>query len=93
MRWPWSPGARPGLRAQFPELYRLLLGNAQGFVIELFCGLGMSLPQQQLAFEPVQLGCEPALPCPFNGLKSIVQQCCGLFDLSCHLHALARRAM
>jgi len=37
------------------------LGDAQGFAIELLGGLGMPLVQQQLAFVPVQLGCEPAL--------------------------------
>jgi len=40
------------------------------------------LPQQQLAFVPVQFGREPALPCPFDDLQGIVvQQGHGLFDL------------
>jgi hypothetical protein len=49
-----EPG-KAGGGAQFPELGPLLLGYAQGFVIEFLGGLGMPLPQQQLAFEPVQL--------------------------------------
>jgi len=32
----------------------LLFGDAQGFAIEFLSGLGMPLPQQQLAFVPVQ---------------------------------------
>jgi hypothetical protein len=45
----------------------------------------MPLPQQQLALVPVQLCCEPALPCPFDHLQSIVQQNHALFDLPCDL--------
>ena len=30
---------------QFPELGPLLLGDAQGFAIEVLRGLGLSLPQ------------------------------------------------
>ena len=56
-----EPGeARSG--AQFPELGLLLLRDAQGFAIEFLSGLGMPLPQQQLAFVSVQLRCKPALP-------------------------------
>src|SRR5713226_8436231 len=62
-----EPGeARGG--TQFPELGALLHGDAQGFAIEFLGGLGMPLPQQQLALEPVQLRYEPALPRPFNDL-------------------------
>jgi len=39
--------------AQFPELGTLLLGDAERFAIEFLGGLGMPLPQQQLAFVPV----------------------------------------
>src|ERR1700732_4769012 len=67
-----EPGeARGG--AQFPQLGPLLLGDAQGFAIQLLGGLGMPLPQEQLAFVPVQLRCEPALPRPFDNLQRIVQ--------------------
>ncbi len=73
-----EPGeARGG--AQFPELGLLLLRDAQGFVIQLLDGLEIPLPQQQPAFVPVQLRCEPALPRPFNDLQCIVQQGQGLF--------------
>jgi hypothetical protein len=44
----------------------LLLGDAQSFAIQFLGGLGLPSPQQQLAFVPVQLRREPALPCPFN---------------------------
>jgi len=43
----------------------VLLGDAQGFAIQFFRGLGMPLPQQQLAFVPVQLRLKPALACSF----------------------------
>jgi hypothetical protein len=39
--------------AQFPELGLLLLGDAPGSSIQFLGGLGLSLPQQQLAFVPV----------------------------------------
>ena len=45
---------------QLPELGLLLLSNAQSFAIELLSSLGIPLPQQQLAFVPIQLRCEPA---------------------------------
>ncbi len=45
----------------------------------------MSLPQQQLAFVPIQLCCEPALPCPFDDLQRLVQLGQGLFNLPCDL--------
>jgi hypothetical protein len=62
-----EPGeARGG--TQFPELGPLLLGDAQGFAIEFLGGRRMPLLQQQLAFVPVQLRCEPALLRPFNDL-------------------------
>jgi hypothetical protein len=41
----------------------------------------MPLPQQQLAFVPIQLRCEPALPCPFDDLQRIVRQGYRLFNL------------
>jgi hypothetical protein len=58
-----EPGeARGG--AQLPELRLLLRGDAQGFAIQFLGGLGMPLPQQQLAFVSVQLSRQPARP-PF----------------------------
>ena len=39
--------------AKFPELGLLLLGDAQGFVIQFLGRPRMPLPQQQLAFVPV----------------------------------------
>ena len=46
-----KPGeARGG--AQFPELGPLLPGDAQGFAIRFIGGVGVPLPQQQLAFLP-----------------------------------------
>jgi hypothetical protein len=45
----------------------------------------MPLPQQQLAFVPVQLRREPALPCSFTDLQSIVQQRQALFNFPCDL--------
>src|SRR5207244_4205588 len=71
--------ARSG--AQFPEFGLLLLCDAQGFAIQFLGGLGMPLPQQRLAFVPIQLRREPALTSSFNDLQSIVQQARGLFDL------------
>lgn len=59
--------------AQFPELGPLPLGDSQGFAIKFLGSLGMALPQQQLAFLPVQFRCKPALPCPFDDLQGIVQ--------------------
>ena len=41
---------------QFPELGLLLHGDAQGLAIEFLGGLGVPLPQQQMALVPVQLG-------------------------------------
>jgi len=60
-------------RAQFPKLSFLLLGDAHGFAVEFLGGFGMPLPQQQLAFVPVQLRLEPAFPCSFDDLQRIVQ--------------------
>src|SRR6202047_4459604 len=79
-----EPGEAHG-GAQFPELGPLLLGDAQGFAIQLLGRLGMPLPQQQLAFVPIKLGGEPALSCPFGYLQSLVQQGHGLFGSPCHL--------
>ena len=73
--------------AQFPELGALLLRDTQSFAIELVGSLGVPLPQQQFAFEPVQLRRQSALLRPFNDLQSIVQQGNRLvslpFDLTC----------
>jgi hypothetical protein len=44
-------------------------------------GLGMPLPQQQLAFVPVQLCLQRAFPGPFDDLQRIVQQGHALFNL------------
>ena len=62
-----KPGEAHG-GAQFPELGLLLLGDAEGFAIQFLGGLGLPLPQQQLAFVPVELRVQPALTCPFNDL-------------------------
>jgi hypothetical protein len=67
-----KPGEAHG-GAQLPEPGPLTLGYPQGFAIKLLGGLGMPLPQQQLAFVPVELRCEPAFPCPFDDLQGIVQ--------------------
>jgi hypothetical protein len=54
----------------------------------------MPLLQQQLAFAPVQLGCEPALACPFYGPQGVVQTGQGLFNLPRQLsHDLAPKAV
>src|SRR6516162_1949497 len=66
--------------AQFPELGLLLPGDAEGFAIEFLGGLGMPLPQQQLAFLPVQLRSVKALSRSLDGLQCIVQQDQGLVD-------------
>ncbi len=89
-----EPGeARSG--AQLPELSLLLLGDVQGFAIQFLGGLGLPLPLQQLAFVPVQLRCEPALPCPFDDLKGIVNKDRVKPPSTCPAisHALARRAI
>ena len=65
---------------KFPQLRPLLLRDAQGVAIKLLGGLGMPLPQQQLAFVPIQLRCEPAFACPFDDLQCIVQQGQTFFD-------------
>jgi hypothetical protein len=70
---------------QFPELRSLFFGNAQGFAVQLLSGLGMSLSQQQLAFMSVQLGCQPALPCPFDQLQRPIEEGHGLLNLPCDL--------
>ena len=54
-----EPGEAHG-GAQFPKLSFLLLRDAQGFVVQFLGSLGVPLPQQQLAFVPIQLRCEPA---------------------------------
>jgi hypothetical protein len=43
-------------------------------VVQFLGGFEMRLPQQQLAFVPVQLCCEPALARSFNNPQSIIQQ-------------------
>jgi hypothetical protein len=79
-----QPGkARSG--AQLPELGFLLFGDAQRFAIQFLCGVGIPLPQQHLAFVPVQLRCKPALHCPFDDLQSLVQLGHGLLDFPCNL--------
>src|SRR6516162_3974968 len=83
-----EPGEAHG-GAQFPELGFLLLGYPEGFAIEFLGGLGMPLPQQQLTFVPVQFSREPALPCPFDDLQSIVRQGQRLFSLPCDLTCLS----
>src|SRR5262245_42305543 len=60
--------------AQLPEFGLLLSGDAEGFAIQFLGGLWLPLPQQQLAFVPVQLSRQQALPCPFNDLRRIVQE-------------------
>jgi hypothetical protein len=57
--------------AQFPELGPLPLGDSQSYAIEFFGGVGMPLPQK-LAFAPIQLRLQPALPCPPGDLQRIV---------------------
>src|SRR6516164_9659397 len=57
--------------AQFPELGLLLLGDTQGFAVQFLNRLGTPAPQQQPTFQPVQLRCEPALPCLFDDLQGI----------------------
>jgi hypothetical protein len=66
-----EPGEAHG-GAQLPELGPLLLGDAQGFAIQFLDCLGMPLPQQQLAFVPIELRCEPALACPFDDLTCLL---------------------
>src|SRR6516164_6805719 len=68
-----EPGEAHG-GAQFPELGLLLHRDAQGFQVQLLGGLAMPLPEQQLAFVPVQLGCKPTFPCSPADLQSLVQQ-------------------
>ena len=58
--------------------------DTEGFAVEFLGSLGTPLPQQQLAFEPIQLRREPAHPCPFSKLQSFVQQGQRLFDLPCN---------
>src|SRR5271169_302673 len=47
--------------------------------------LGMPLPQQELAFVPMQLRLQPALPGPFADLQRLVQMGQALFNLPCDL--------
>src|SRR5262249_22731559 len=49
-----EPGKACGC-TQFPELGLLLGGDAQSFAIQFLGGLGIPLPQKQLAFVSVQL--------------------------------------
>jgi len=58
---------------QFPELGPLLPGAAQGREIMFLGFVSMALPQQQLAFVPVQFRCEPSLPGIFDNMQGIVQ--------------------
>jgi hypothetical protein len=62
-----QPGQAHG-SAQFPKLGLLLSGDALGFAIQFLGGFGTPLLQQQLAFVPVQLRCEPAPACSFDDL-------------------------
>jgi hypothetical protein len=55
-----EPGEAYG-GAQFPKLGPLLCGDAEGVTMKFLGGLGTPLPQQQLAFVPVQLRLRPAL--------------------------------
>src|SRR5215472_11813819 len=71
--------------AQFPEFGLLLAGNAQSLLTELLACLGVPLPQQQLAFVPIQLRCEPPFSCPIHHLQRLVQRAQGLFSLSCDI--------
>src|SRR5258707_923358 len=82
-----EPGEARG-SAQLPELGLLLLGDHQGFAIELLSDLGSLLPQQQLAFVPIQLRREPSLPDGFGDLQRIICEGQGLFDLPCGLGGL-----
>jgi len=87
-----EPGeARDG--AQFPELGPLLHCDAQRFAIEFLGGLGMPLPQQQLAFAPVQLGCEPALPVLSTICKASSNRVKASSTCPAVSHAPARRAI
>src|SRR6516165_1635128 len=58
------------LRNPHPELGLLLTGDAQGFAIQFLGGLGMPLPQQQLALVPVELQEDRRMirgsPCPLR---------------------------
>jgi hypothetical protein len=47
------------------------LGDAQGFAIQFLGGVGMLLPQQQLALVPIELSPKPTLSCPFDDLQSV----------------------
>src|SRR5262249_30994843 len=59
----------------------LLDGDAQGFAIQFLGRLGISLPQQQLPFVPVQLRFVPACPRPLYDLQCIFQQGRRFFSL------------
>src|SRR5215472_8176141 len=75
-----EPGeARGG--TQFPELRLLLLRDAQGFAIEFLGGLGMPLPQQQLAFVPIYLCEQLAAPRSARNSESVVLLGIGLLEL------------
>ena len=75
-----EPGKADG-DAQLSELGLLLLGDVQRLAIEFLRDRGIPSPQQQLAFEPVQLCCKPVRPCSFDDLKGVVQLARGLFNL------------
>ena len=78
----WYPHLRPGGPISRHASGLLLPGDAQGFAVQLFGVLRMPLRQQQLALAPVQLRCEPALPCSLRQLQGIVQQAQALLDLT-----------
>jgi len=78
--------------AQFPELGLLLAGDAQSLVVQFLGGFGMPLPQQQLAFEPVQLCREPARPRPIDDLQASSNWVTASSVRPAISHARARRA-
>ena len=78
--------AKPGEAsrgAQFPKLGLLHPSDVKRFAIQIFGGLRMPLPQEQLAFVPVQLRHKQTFPCPFNDLQSFVDQAQGPSNLPC----------
>src|SRR5262249_38273104 len=74
-------GRRPGRgateqgsrRRAIPTSWPPAPGDVEGFAIQFISDIGMPLLEQQLAFEPVQLSCEPALPFASDALEAIVQ--------------------
>src|SRR5215831_17796866 len=67
---------------QFPEFGILLHGDNQGLAIPFLGGLNIPLPSQQPTLLAGQLSREPALPSPFDGQQSIIQQDQTLIDLA-----------